>query len=517
MLIRFCAALALLAAGSAACHAAAPDSADDAIRFSIHEFQMDGNTLVATDTLRLRLATFLGEAKSMEDLLGARAEIVAAYQEAGRPLVTVGLPETFGTDGAVHLKVVEIPVREVRVEGNERLSAAQIRARLPSLIEDESPAMDEIARQLALANDNPALRLSIDFAARKDFAADARVEVEERPPVSFAVTADNTGTDETGRWRLGLSVTDADLSGAGDVASLTYITAPEHPDQVQQFSASYTRPLPSLGDSVVFFGSYSDVDVGRIGDAFEAAGRGSSVGMRYQHNLVRTLVRRHTLEAGIEGRRYRNVIDFSGTDLGHEVESRPLTIAYAFSGQRDMFQWAGSLGYVHNLPGGARNDDRAYEAARAGASADWSVWRANGRAAARLPQGFVAQMSGEAQHSDDPLISGEQFGLGGARSVRGFDERAVAGDRGWRVGGEIASPPIGDWGRFALFADRGGESRLSPLPGERSGEVIAGWGLGWRYNRGGFAALLDWGRVLDGTADTERGHQKLHVQASLQF
>lgn len=507
----------MLAGGSAACWAASPGAGPEPARFPINEFQLQGNTLVDSEALQLRLSRFLGEGKSVDDLMEARAAITAAYQHAGRPLVAVGLPQEFGADGTVRLKVVEIPLRQVNVEGNQRLTDAQIRARLPSLVENESPAMDEIAQQLALANDNPALKLTVDFVGRDDLAADAKVSVEERPPVSYAITADNTGTAETGRWRIGFAVTDADLSGVGDIGALTYITAPENPDRVHQFAASYTRPLPSLGDALTVSASYSDVDAGRIGDDFSAAGKGSSLGLRYQHTFVRTLVRRHTLDVGIENRRYRNILDFSGTDLGVEVASLPLTIAYGFAGQRQAFQWAGSLGYVHNLPGGDDNDDRAYEEGRFGASASWSAWRLAGRGAARLPMGFVAQVSGDAQYSDDPLISGEQYGLGGVRSVRGFDERAAAGDRGWRLSGELTTPPVGDWGRFALFLDRGGETRLSPLPGERARDVLASWGLGWRFSRTGFIALLDWASVLDGTAGTGKGHRKLHVQASLQF
>ncbi|BAL23052.1 ShlB/FhaC/HecB family hemolysin secretion/activation protein [Azoarcus sp. KH32C] len=517
MRTRLCTTLALLAAGSVACHAAPGEAVEEGARFPIQEIQVGGNTLVASDTLRLRLATFLGEAKSVQDLLAARQAIVAAYQEVGRPFVAVGLPEEFGTDGVVRLQVVEIPVREIRIEGNERLSAARIRARLPSLVEEESPAMDEISRQLALANDNPALKLSIEFLSRGDMAADARISVEESAPVSFAITTDNTGTAETGHWRVGLSVTDADLTGFGDVASLTYITSPEDADKVHQYAASYLWPLARLGDALIFSGSYSDVDAGRISDAFDVAGQGSSLGVRYQHTITRTVARRETLEVGVERRRYRNIVDFSGSDLGGEVASRPLTVTYAYSDQRPTFQWGASVGYAHNLPGGSGNDDQAYGEGRSGATARWSLWRVNGRIATRLPWGVVAQVSGEGQYTSDPLISGEQFGLGGARSVRGFDEREVAGDRGWRIGGELSSPQFGDWGRFAVFADRGGETRLSPLAGESSGENVASWGLGWRYNRSGFAALLDWAQVLDGTAETGRGHQKIHVQASLQF
>lgn len=134
-----------------------------------------------------------------------------------------------------------------------------------------------------------------------------------------------------------------------------------------------------------------------------------------------------------------------------------------------------------------------------------------------LPREFVAQLAAESPYASERTISGEQFGVGGARTVRGFDERALADERGWQLGAELRSPPFGQWGRLALFVDRGAEARLSGVPGERPRDVVANWGIGWRYGRAGFAAVIDWAQVIDGDSHAARSDSKFRIQATLQF
>ena len=47
----------------------------------------------------------------------------------------------------------------------------------------------------------------------------------------------------------------------------------------------------------------------------------------------------------------------------------------------------------------------------------------------------------EGQAASEPLISNEQFGLGGVNNVRGYKEGEVFGDAGWRLGLEQKTPP----------------------------------------------------------------------------
>jgi len=62
--------------------------------------------------------------------------------------------------------------------------------------------------------------------------------------------------------------------------------------------------------------------------------------------------------------------------------------------------------------------------------------RVSGYASHTLENEWLISGVIDGQYSDEPLIIGEQFGLGGVTSVRGFEERAVTGDRGFRINGK---------------------------------------------------------------------------------
>ena len=49
-------------------------------------------------------------------------------------------------------------------------------------------------------------------------------------------------------------------------------------------------------------------------------------------------------------------------------------------------------------------------------------------------------MRADGQWSSEPLISNEQFGVGGVNGVRGFGEGEVFGDSGWRITSELKTP-----------------------------------------------------------------------------
>lgn len=506
--------LAIALAGPATAAVAAEESL---LSFPVRHFVIEGNTLVDTAELQRRLAPLRGESRQVATLLEARRVIEAAYRHAGRPLVAVGLPREFGADGTIRLRILELTVGEVTVAGNERVPADEIRRRVPALREGESPAMDDIGRQLALAGDNPALGLQVDFAPRDDRTAQATLQVTERRPWQAALLADNSGTDATGKWRTGVSLSHGDLWGLGHSGCLSYVTSPAHPDRVHQFAGCYVWPLYASGDSLSFSGSYSDVDSGRIADVFDVSGRGSSLGARYQRHLMRSATVRHTVEGGLESRFYRNTVDFFGTNFGSDVATMPVSLGYQVAVRHDTHSLSAQATVLRNLPGGARNDRASYELSRSGADANWSAWRAGGRATTALPKGFTAGVQGETQYARQPLIAGEQFGLGGARSVRGLSERAVAGDRGWRTSFELGLPAAGAFGRVAAFFDVGATQRIDALPGESTGERVSSVGLAWRIAFGSFSASADWGLVRDGAGDAASGDQRIHVSAIWQI
>jgi hemolysin activation/secretion protein len=104
-----------------------------------------------------------------------------------------------------------------------------------------------------------------------------------------------------------------------------------------------------------------------------------------------------------------------------------------------------------------------------------------------IPKGWTLSLHAEGQWSSEPLISTEQFGSGGVNSVRGYHEGEIFGDTGWRVDGELKTPPhvVGIAYnkqimtiRGSIFADYSQTYLIDPLG--RDGHVpLADAGFGW--------------------------------------
>jgi len=478
--------------------------------FPVSRFVIEGNTLVETARLSAQLDSLVGEARTLDYLLEARERIETIYRQEGYSLVSVGLPRAIDGDGTVRLQVRELPLSGIVIAPDQQ-NIDRYRGALPSLQEGHSPNLFKLARELNLANENPSHAVVVDFA-QKDEGIVAELKVEETSPLKLSLTLDNTGSHETGQTRAGVIVQHANVFGLDHQAIVAYTTSPDNASQVSIFGASYQIPLPALGDSLVFSGNYSDVNSGQVDDLFNVSGKGYGYGAHYVHNLTRGADSKAALDFGIDRRVYRDVIDFSGTDLGTRVSSRALSLQFSVTGRLGKNSYAATLSGSRNLPGGEMNNDAAYAAARFGANANWSAMRASLRWSHALDNNSQVSLRGDLQYADTPLISGEQFGLGGSRSVRGLVERETAGDRGWLTSIEWLSPQLREHHRIALFADAGHVDRLNSP--SAPGEGAASWGLGWRFSGWqGFNLNLDIARVIDGAGKTEKGEYRGHFAA----
>jgi hemolysin activation/secretion protein len=106
---------------------------------------------------------------------------------------------------------------------------------------------------------------------------------------------------------------------------------------------------------------------------------------------------------------------------------------------------------------------------------------------------WVLSFHAEGQWASQPLISNEQYGLGGVNTVRGYQEGAVLGDTGWWIGFEQKTPPqvIGSVYRNhrlsvrgAVFMEYGQVSLLDPPRGYPSSIALWGTGFGGVFSLG---------------------------------
>jgi len=181
---------------------------------------------------------------------------------------------------------------------------------------------------------------------------------------------------------------------------------------------------------------------------------------------------------------------------------------------------------ARNIPGGRNGDDAAFQASRPGASADYSVFRYGFNYVRQFQSEWQTRLGFNGQYTQDPLVSGEQFGVGGPDSVRGYELRELANDRGMAAQLELYTPDLargvglGDSYKLRLlgFFDYGSVSRVDPLPGETTAAFIKSAGIGLRVGYRKSAVLrLDLAQILKESADRDNGSWRLTGAIALIF
>jgi len=126
------------------------------------------------------------------------------------------------------------------------------------------------------------------------------------------------------------------------------------------------------------------------------------------------------------------------------------------------------------------------------------------------------------QITGDALVQGEQFGIGGATTVRGFEERELADDEGRYTNLELYTPNLcgGTSGQCRLlgFYDTGYVSHNDALPGEILQESIGSVGFGVRASMANYlVGQADFAHVVDGTTLSPKGSNRVHFRVVLTF
>ena len=508
---------------------AATRPGDPVASFEITRFVVEGNTLLKEAAVNSVLAGFSGAHRGFDDLEHAVEALQKLYRARGFTLVKVTLPEQGLTGGVVRLKVIETRLGKVGVVGNVHHSEANIRRSLPALSEGSMPNTDALSENLRIANENPSKQATLQLqGSAQPAAVDAVVHVVDEKPWMAAVTFDNSGLDTSGRNQVTAQYQNFDLWGLDHVFSLQYTTATEDPHKVNVYGAGYHIPFYALSDSLDVYGSYSTIRAGSVAAGLvdlQVSGAGTVYGAHLNHDFARMGLYDSQLTLAFDHKAYRNDVDYAGTQLGGDVTVAPVSVSYvgrwALSSNSANFYLTG----VHNIPGGAQGSEEDFTAARAGATRNYALLRYGAGYIRTLADGWQVRLSVNGQWTRDALVPGEQFGVGGAASVRGLQERDLSDDKGVTANAELHTPNLcanfsGGLAHCELltFFDDGHLSRNDALPGEPTRLLVDSAGAGLRLNVDrNLTAQLDYGHVLSATDPAEKGDQRLHATVTVAF
>lgn len=498
------------------------EEAPEIIRFAINAFIVDDAKLLTQAEFDAVTAPFIGKQKDFSDVQRALEAVEELYASRGYSAVHVLLPEQELEAGAVHFQVIEGRYGKIVVKDNKFVSEQNALNAIPSVRSGVVPRAREVARQLKIANENPARQLNVVLkAGANDDEVDASVLVTDSKPGIWTATFDNSGSPETGRSRLGLAYRHANLFDKDHVAQVNMQVSPSYMDRVKVLGGSYKIPLYDQGHSVEFFGGYSNVN--SLVGTTNFQGGGLIFSSRYNIPLDRLGTFDPRVTFGLDWRKFDKIKMTGVTQpLYNDIVVTPLSVAYSTQGKAGKGDVSFNASFSLNMPfmGKGKSVDFAnYDFVNA------SKTTANYKAI-RFGAGYFTVFGGDwqfrtamnGQWSGDTLIQAEQMRLGGADGVRGFSEGSETGEVGMRYNIEAYSPAfeMGDAKlRWLAFIDGGAvKVKVGNSP------VISSAGFGIRSNlTENFSLKMDAGRIVKAGNDPQqlKGDWRIHAALTAIF
>lgn len=473
---------AALGAGPAAQAASEPS-------FPVLEFVVEGNTVLPVTAVEQAVYPHLGPQRRFDDVEAARKALQEAYRAAGYTLASVDIPEQRADTGVIRLVVSEGRVARTRVNGARYYSQGYILERVSEAAEGGVPHLPRLQAQLLDVNRNGDRRVvPVLRPGREPGTTEIDLDVTDRLPLHGSLTLNNQASRNTSPTRLQAALSYDNVAQRDHTLALQAVVSPEQWGEVQVFSASYSLPQAPAGLAALTLGytrSDSEVLAG-VGDT-RLFGKGQIWSLR--RSFVLELGERsfQLLSLGAE---YKDMVDTvaAGQGAGFDTPIRYLPLSMTWTGAFRPAEGEWQLGAT--LAGGLRglvNRQQQFSDKRYQARAQYFQLRFDARHTRTLPwAGLRLRAHAELQLAPAPLISNEQFVLGGANNVRGYLEAEAVGDQGLRGLLQIASPELAprlNWpwlGGLSVhgFVDGGVAELRRPLPGQDSRFRLLGAGFG---------------------------------------
>ncbi|MDJ0880721.1 MAG: ShlB/FhaC/HecB family hemolysin secretion/activation protein [Gammaproteobacteria bacterium] len=477
----------------------------DPVRFKVDEFIIEGDNPIGARANKV-LEPFLGEQAGLEGLSAAADTLEQAIIGAGFSFHRVSLPPQELTSGKVEFNIISFSVGKVNISGNQFFDRENIEHSLPQLIEGETPNTSFLSRSLNIANNHASKNITLTFK-ESDLAdaIDADIKVTDREPQIYFLTLDNTGSEETEEFRSTLGYQHGNLMNKDHALTATLTFSPEDVEATRQVGFNYHIPLYEQGANLDFLVSDSEVNSGVVGSDIDISGKGSVFGVSYSRPFLSGANFNHKWSVGLQHKLFENEIDLGGIPTTTDVLSLPIEAGYGFSRSLQNAIFAGGFSVALNIDSGSKNTDEDYDLVRTNAKSDWSLVKYSLSYDRVFAKEWRLHFELSGQHSDDLLISGEQFGVGGSNSLRGFEERSITGDKGYESSLELWMPAFSDI-NLLVFYDWASVDVLetnTTLNDDRSYDLSsAGFGLRWSWKQQ-LSISLDVGVIIEGLEEND--------------
>ncbi len=411
------------------------------------EFQgaRSGPLALSDQALASTYAEFIGREAPISVVCDIRDRAATLYLRRG-VLASVLIPEQRIVEGKLVLTVVEARIAAVNYHGDAGPAQKQVVRFLDHLRGLTPFDLDVAQRYLLLASDVPGARIQsvLKASPQGQGALDLEIAIT-RDAVDGSVVAQNYGSKTVGR---DLTLARVDLNSFTPLGERTSILGYGTLSSDEQRVIQVAERFYIGGDGLVadLSGAWGWTRPGDVLKPLDLEGESFAGGLRLTYPLVRH--RRHNLNIGVGLDWVDQKVEFGGGAAvltedklrvfflrldGHYAPASLASHSVAMTGLVELRQGSRGLG-------ASKYGDLS--ASRFLGKPEATVVRAEGEFGGRLAGPLIGKLNVAWQHTDDPLLSYEEYGVGNLTIGRGYDPSVASGDRAISGSLEISTTPL---------------------------------------------------------------------------
>lgn len=450
------------------------------LKLKLNQFDISGNSIFSENSLKHLVRGYLKEGTTFADLLRAANEITNFYRDAGYLVARAYVPEQEIQDGVVEITVLEGLVGNVNVDNKSSTFNGLVASYTSQINSGEVVSRKNVERAMLLLNDLPGVEASAAFkVGRTEGTTDLDVMLKRTKRFTGSIDANNYGSDFTGQGRLGGSLYINGLVGMGDALGLR-VLASEDGGTVYG-SVDYSLALGGYGTRVGIKYSNLNSDVGDTFASLDLESEANTLGLFAAHPILRSRTSNLYVQMGVENREVQQI--FAGSLASSSSKDDVTVLTAGVTGDfRDSILGGGVSTYGLAVQQGLDELD-LISVSRAGAEGEFLKLDLSFQRLQYLTDATSLSFRLAAQMTGDPLVSSEQFSLGGPNGVRAFISGEGLADSAFVMNAEVRHTlPFKN--RFITntqvigFYDYGKGEITDPLSGTESDFDVGGIGLG---------------------------------------
>ncbi len=493
-----------------------------AATFRLNDLRLNGVQALSNAELQAITQPYIGRDVTLGDLESLAQAITARYKERGYFLAQAIVPVQTVQGGIVEISVIEgrLGKVDISVAPDAPISEARVRGFLGALQPGEAVNGQAYERAMLLLSDQPGIKVSSGLQeGTQSGTTDLSVEVAAAPRWAFTAEADNHGTRESGRYRVGGTVRWLSPAGIGDNLDLRLMVS--NGNGLQLGRIAYEAPIGTSGLRAGIGLARVNYEVGGDFAELGARGRANVFDVALNYPVIRQ--RGHNLFLRLSADSKQLTDEYTAVNFRSRKRVQGLGLGWTWERRDDVFgggYWASS-GTLYRGRLSIRDADTAFADQdfgglhTAGGFSKLTFQLSRLQAIAERHSLYVA-LGG--QWASKNLDASEKLALGGARAVRAYPSGEVLVDQGYIATVEWRWSLNAELTPFVFYDAARGKLNKQPwfFDADTNSRSLRGFGVGLSWTRpGNFSlnATLAW---RDGTprARTDGGgrNPRLYVQ-----